>query len=146
MDKKIKVLVSKCLLGYNCKYNGGNNFNQKVMDFLTDKEVIPICPEELGGLPTPRTPCEIIQTGGKIKVINKDGEDVTENFIRGAGLSLQEAIKHGADYALLKSRSPSCGCGEIYDGTFSHTIVNGNGVTAQLLIDNGISVKTEEEL
>lgn len=146
MDKKIKVLVSKCLLGANCKYNGKNNFNQKIVDFLSDKEIIPVCPEELGGLSTPRKPCEIIQTGGKIKVINKDGEDVTENFIRGAGLSLQEAVSRGADYALLKSRSPSCGCGEIYDGTFSHTLIHGNGVTAQLLIDNGISVKTEEEI
>lgn len=146
MDKKIAVVVSKCLLGCNCKYNGGNNYNQKVIGFLSDKIIIPVCPEEAGGLSTPRKPCEIVSSGGVRKVVNEDGEDVTANFIQGAKLSLDEAVKHGAAYAIFKAGSPSCGCGKIYDGTFTHTLIKGNGVTAQLFLDNGIEVRTEEEI
>lgn len=146
MNKKTAVVVSKCLLGCNCKYSGGNNYNQKVVDFLRDKNIIPVCPEEAGGLPTPRKCCEIVLLSGVRKVVTEDSEDVTANFIQGAQLSLEQALERGARLAVLKAKSPSCGCGEIYDGTFSHTVVKGSGVTAQLFLDNGIEVKTEDEI
>ena len=137
-----KILVSACLLGNNCKYDGGNNKNDKVLEYLKDKEVIPICPEIMGGLPTPRVPSEILDD----KVISKDGVDVTNSFIKGANEVLYLAKLFNVKKALLKAKSPSCGVGEIYDGTFTHTKINGNGITASALKDNGIEVLTEYDL
>ena len=137
-----KVLVSACLLGVNCKYNGGNNKNEKVLKYLEDKQVIPICPEILGGLSTPRTPSE--QKGNK--VIMKDGTDVTNNFKKGAEEVLYLAKLFNVKKAILKAKSPSCGNGLVYDGTFSHTLVNGNGVCASILEDAGIEIVTEEDI
>lgn len=139
---KEKVLVSACLLGVNCKYNGGNNENDKVFEYLKDKEVIPICPEVWGGLPTPRVSSE--RYGNQ--VLTENGDDVTESFKRGALESLNLAKKLGVKKALLKAKSPSCGSGKIYDGTFSHTLVEGNGVTASLFKENGIEIITELDL
>jgi uncharacterized protein YbbK (DUF523 family) len=147
----MNILVSACLLGTNCKYSGGNNLTPKVLELLKELNIIPVCPEELGGLLTPREPCEI-QNGagkevleGKVRVLNKKGEDVTEKFIKGAGETLDLAKKHSCTAAILKAKSPSCGCGTIYDGTFSHKFKEGSGVTAQLLLDNGIAVMTEDD-
>lgn len=137
-----KVLVSACLLGINCKYDGGNNKNEKVLKYLEDKEVIPICPEIMGGLPTPRTPAE--QKDGK--VYNKDEMDVTKEFLKGADEVIYLAKLFDVRKAILKARSPSCGVGKIYDGTFSHSLVDGNGETAKKLINIGIEVLTEEDL
>ncbi len=146
MNKSKQIIaVSKCLLGVNCKYSGGNNYCQAVVDFTADKIVVPVCPEEAGGLSTPRKPCEIVRSNGELRVVNSDGEDVTENFVRGAELCLAEAQNIGVTLAVLKSRSPSCGCGEIYDGTFSGTVVQGNGIAAQLFLDHGIEVVTENQ-
>ncbi len=136
-----KVLVSACLLGENCKYNGKNNKCEKVIA-LREKgvEFVAICPECFGGLKIPREPSEI-KNG---RVYSKSGEDVTEKFVSGAEKSLYIAEECFCDTAILKARSPSCGFGEIYDGSFSSSLVRGNGITAQLLYENGIRIYTEE--
>ncbi|MCI8308848.1 MAG: DUF523 domain-containing protein [Clostridia bacterium] len=136
--KKERILVSACLLGVNCKYNGGNNYSNEIDEFLKDYEVIPICPEIMGGLPTPRIASERVDD----KVLTKEGKDVTEQFVKGANECLFLAKKYDVKKALLKLRSPSCGYEQIYDGTFSHTIINGNGITAELLKQNGIEILT----
>lgn len=137
-----KILVSACLLGVNCKYNGSNNENEKVLFYIKDKEVIPICPEIMGGLSTPREPSEIFEN----KVISKSGKDVTSNFQKGAEETLNLARKLGVKKAILKSRSPSCGLDEVYDGTFSNKLVNKNGITAELLKNNGFVILREEDV
>ena len=133
---KEKILVSACLIGLNCKYNGKNNYNEKIDIFLRDYDVIPICPEIMGGLMTPRKPSEIKNN----RVITIDGKDITNNFIKGANEVLYLAKKYNIKKALLKSKSPSCGYNGIYDGTFTDTLINKNGVTAELLKKNGIEI------
>lgn len=137
-------LVSACLAGLNCKYDGGNNYNEDIIELVKSGEAILICPEQLGGLTTPRFPSEISMKNGEIKVINNHGGDVTKNYERGAQETLDLAKRLNIKKAILKAKSPSCGCGLIYDGTFSKTKVKGNGVTAQLLLDNGFEVFNEE--
>lgn len=134
-----KILVSACLLGENCKYNGGNNLNENIKVLSDNYEIIPICPEVFGGLSIPRKTSEIL----KDKVIHFDGTDVTDNFLKGAKKSLLIAKKENCSFAILKSKSPSCGFGKIYDGTFTNTIIDGNGVTADLLFKNGIVILNE---
>lgn len=136
----MKIIVSACLLGENCKYNGSNNFHQKLSDFLKNYEVIKVCPEVMGGLPTPRVPAEI--KGGN--VINQDGIDVTNEYQKGALKTLEIARQNDIKIAILKSNSPSCGCGKIYDGTFSKTLIDGDGITSKLLKEKGILVLNEE--
>lgn len=135
---KEKILVSACLLGTNCKYSGGNNYSEEVMEFLKDYEIIPICPEQLGGLPTPRPASEIIGD----KVMNSEGTDVTSNYQKGAEEALKIAKLLGIKKALLKAKSPSCGNGKIYDGTFSGILTTGDGITTKLLKENNIEVIT----
>lgn len=139
---KEKILVSACLLGVNCKYSGGNNQNTKVLEYIKDKEIIPVCPEIMGGLSTPRPPSEIINN----KVINNFQEDVTTQYQKGAEETLKLAKLFNVKKALLKAKSPSCGKGQIYDGTFTSTLIDGNGITTNLLIENGIEVLTEKDL
>ena len=138
---KEKVLVSSCLVGTNCKYDGGNNKNEKLINYLKNKEVILVCPEQLGGLSTPRVPAERI----KEKVVTKDNKDVTENYKKGAEEVLKLAKKFQVKKAILKSRSPSCGKNKIYDGSFSHNLIDRHGVCAELLIKNGIEVISSDE-
>lgn len=146
------MIVSACLVGVNCKYNGENNDNDKVKEFLKDKQYILICPEQLGGLATPRKPSEINKIGGKevlngsSQVINCEDEDVTENFIKGAKESLKIAKMFNCKQALLKEGSPSCGCNLIYDGTFKGKKISGMGVTAALFNKNNIEIFSEKEL
>ncbi len=140
-----KILVSACLIGENCKYDGNNNLTNTIKELYKNGDVIPVCPELLGGLPVPRPPCELIEEDGTLKVIGKDGSDCTAQFRKGAILTLEEALKNDVTIAVLKARSPSCGKSKIYDGTFSGKLIDGNGITAQLLIDNGITVITENE-
>ena len=140
------ILVSSCLVGINCKYSGGNNFNQKVFDLVKEGKAIPVCAEQLGGLPTPRIASEIKYIDGKRCVINKSGEDVTENFERGANEILELAKKLDIKKAILQPRSPSCGKGEIYSGNFDKQLIDGNGVLADLLIKNGIEVIAADEI
>ena len=135
----MKIAVSGCLLGIPCKYNGQSNKNNEILKLQEKYELIPICPEVLGGLPTPRIPAEIISK----KVINQIGEDVTNNYNVGALKALEIIKENNISIAILKSKSPSCGIGEVYDGTFTHTLVAGNGVAAELFIKNNIKVYTE---
>jgi uncharacterized protein YbbK (DUF523 family) len=146
------VLVSACLLGVNCNYKGSNCLHRKVLDFIKDKKFIPICPEIYGGFATPRLASEIIGGQGELvlsgqaTVIDLEHTDVSAKFIRGAQETLKIAKLTNATLAILKSRSPSCGCGKTYDGTFSKTLVTGNGVLAALFLQNGLKVITEESL
>lgn len=143
-------LISACLLGLNCKYNGENNLNEKVLQLGND--LIPVCPEQLGGLATPRPPCEIIGGDGHdvlrgtAKVVTQDGNDVTAFFVAGAEMCSRIAEITKAKEAVLKCNSPSCGAGTISDGTFSNRKRNGDGVTAALLKQKGIKVITEVDL
>ena len=140
---KEPLLVSACLVGVNCKYSGGNNaLPPELLAALEEKyRLVPICPERDGGLPTPRLPSE---RKGK-RVLNRAGEDVTEAFRRGAQFALETARREGCRLALLKERSPSCGSGKIYDGSFSGTLIPGDGVAAALLKEHGIAVFGETE-
>ena len=142
MIKKKTILCSACLLGLKCRYDGKSKLNKKVRELSKKVILIPVCPEQLGGLPTPREPAE--QRGDK--VITKSGKDITENFVKGAKEVLKIAKIFGAKEAILKQKSPSCGCGKIYDGTFSGKVIKGDGVTASLLKRNRIRVITEEDL
>lgn len=138
----MKILVSACLLGENCKYSGGNNYSAKVAAFVQGHEVIPVCPEVLGGLPIPRTPAELVNG----KVVNRDGVSVDAAFRAGAAKALAIAKEKGAELAILQPRSPSCGATEIYDGTFTGHKVPGQGVFAALLRENGIPVRDADAL
>lgn len=139
--EKEKILISACLIGLNCKYDGGNNENSKLVELMKEKDLVPICPEQLGGLKTPRASAERKQE----KVITKEGVDVTKEYQKGAEEVLNLAKKLNIKKAILKSRSPSCGIDEIYDGTFSHTLTKKDGVTAELLKKNGIEVISSDK-
>lgn len=138
----MKILVSGCLLGENCKYNGGNNYSEKVAEYIKGHEVIAVCPECLGGLPTPRVPAEIVNG----IVINREGEIVDTQFRKGAEIALEIAREEKIDVAILQSRSPSCGVKQIYDGTFSGKRIDGQGVFANLLKENGFHMIDVEDL
>ncbi len=138
----MKIMVSACLAGENCKYNGGNNRNEKVLQLMEENEVITVCPEQMGGLPTPRVPSEI-RDG---VVTAKDGRIVDTEFRAGAVKCLEIARREQPDLIVLQSRSPSCGVKQRYDGTFTGTLVDGAGVTAQLLIENGFRCVDVEDL
>ena len=138
----MKIMVSACLAGENCKYNGGNNRSEKVLKMMAENEVLTVCPEQMGGLPTPRVPAEI-RDG---VVTAKDGRNVDAQFRAGAAKCLEIAKKEQPDLIVLQSRSPSCGVKQRYDGTFTGTLVNGAGVTAQLLMDNGFRCVDVEDL
>lgn len=141
-EEAMKIMVSACLLGQNCKYNGGNNYNEELKEFLKGHEVIPVCPEVLGGLPTPRVPSEIVDG----IVTDRNGRVVDRQFRAGAEAALKTAQDEGIDLAILQPRSPSCGIGTIYDGTFTGTLVPGNGVFARMLTDNGYKVVTPTDV
>ena len=136
------ILVSACLMGDNCKYNGGNNRNEAVIEYLKDKTYRTVCPEVAGGLQCPRPPAEICGD----RVIDKEGNDVTEAFTLGANKTLIFARALKAELCILKANSPSCGCGMIYDGTFSGTKIAGNGITTDLLLKNNFRVITEKDV
>ena len=138
----MKIMVSVCLAGENCKYNGGNNRNEKVLQLMADNEVVTICPEQMGGLPTPRVPSEICNG----IVTAKDGRIVDKEYRAGAAKCLEIARSEKPDLIVLQSRSPSCGVKQRYDGSFSGTLVDGAGVTAQLLMENGFPVIDVEDL
>jgi uncharacterized protein YbbK (DUF523 family) len=143
-------LVSACLMGVPCRFDGRHNRIPEVQQLVMEGKAIPVCPEQMGGLSTPRLPAEIVGgdgddvLDGTAKVINSQGEDVTMAFIRGAEEALRIAKTVGATEAILKERSPSCGSCMIYDGTFQGVKQAGQGVTAALLRRNGIEVESEE--
>ena len=140
------LMVSACLCGIACRYDAAAFADGELSRLVREGRAIPVCPECLGGLPTPRTPCEICGGDGddvlegRALVMDKNGQDQTAAFIKGAQYTLQAALSVGANQAILKARSPSCGCGCIYDGSFSGILRKGNGVTAALLLRNGIQV------
>ena len=136
------ILVSACLLGVPCRYDGKSKPCPSVLALSGKYRLIPICPEVMGDLPTPRTPSEIVGE----RVVMRDGKDVTENYRKGAQEALKIAQTHGCTQAILKERSPSCGCGQIYDGSFTKTLKEGDGVTAALLRENGIRVLGETQI
>ena len=138
----MKIMVSACLAGENCKYNGGNNKNEELIQLLAGHTVIPVCPEMMGGLSTPREPCEI-RDG---VVMARDGRNVDAEFRAGAAKCLEIARREQPDLIVLQPRSPSCGVKRRYDGTFSGVLVDGAGVTAQLLMENGFRVMDVEDL
>lgn len=140
-------IISACLLGKNCKYNGGNNLCEKVVSFVDKSNYIAVCPEVAGGLKIPRDPSEIRHG----KVYDKNGNDLTEAFIKGAEKEIKAAKRMSSQYgeeidmAILKSKSPSCGVGTIYDGTFSGHLESGDGIFAHMLRKKGIKMVTEED-
>ncbi len=142
----MKMLISACLLGVNCRYDGGNSRDENAINLHQNDELIPVCPEEAGGLPTPRPAVEIVGgdgndvLDGNARVLTADGVDKTEEFLKGAQFALELAQSQDATTVLLKSKSPSCGCGKIYDGSFSSTLISGDGVTTALLKRHGIEV------
>ena len=138
------ILVSACLLGCPTRYDGGSKPCEAVLKLAEDNVLIPVCPEQLGGLSTPRLPSER-QSDGKT-LLMRDGTDVTEQYMRGVGIALDVARLNRVDYCVLKSGSPSCGKGLIYDGSFTGKKIPGNGVTAEALLAAGYRVLTEEEL
>ena len=138
----MKIMVSACLTGKNCKYNGGNNRNEKVLQLMEENEVVVICPEQMGGLPIPRVPSEI-RDG---VVTARDGRVVDKEFRTGAAKCLEIAMREQPDLIVMQSRSPSCGVKQRYDGTFTGTLVDSPGVTAQLLMENGFRCVDVEDL
>ena len=144
MKKKIKVLISACLLGDNVKYSGGNNLTPELVTLLEkyNVDIIKVCPECFGGLPIPRVPSEIKGN----KVFSNDGRDITEEFLDGAEKTYEVANREHADFAILKERSPSCGSSYIYDGSFSGKVIEGQGFTARKLNEENIIVFSEENL
>lgn len=139
-----RILVSACLVGVNCKYNGGNNLNLEILKLVQEGKAILVCPEQLGGLSTPRKPSEIVDRISS-KVVASDGTDVTKEYQKGAYETLKIANLYQVKKAILKSISPSCGNTTIYDGTFTHTLTGGEGITTKLLRENGIEVINEDE-
>ena len=144
MKKKIKVLISACLLGDNVKYSGGNNLTPKLVTLLEkyNVDIVKVCPECFGGLPIPRVPSEIKEN----KVFSKDNRDVTEEFLIGAEKTLKIAKENDVNFAILKERSPSCGSSYIYDGSFSGKVIEGQGFTTRKLNEENIIVFSEENL
>lgn len=136
------ILVSACLLGCPCRYDGKSKPNDTALALMEQHTLIPICPEQMGGLATPRVPAERRGDG----VFTETGGDVTAQYRRGAEEALRLAKLYGCTHAILKERSPSCGSGQIYDGSFSRTLTDGDGVTAALLKENGITVLGENEV
>jgi len=137
----LKVLVSACIMGENCKYSGGNNFNPRIAEFLSDKETIMICPEMLSGLDTPRKCAELVNG----KVVDSEGNDVDECYRNGIKLALERIEHEQIDFAILQSRSPTCGVHQVYDGTFSGTLIKGQGLFAKELISRGYKVYDANE-
>ena len=137
-----KIAVSACLLGENCKYSGGNNKNEAVLKFVEGKEVIPVCPEVAGGLPTPRVPVELVNG----MAINRDGINVDKEFRLGVERILNKLENEDVELVILQPRSPSCGTKQIYDGTFTGTLIPGQGMFVKALIEKGYKVVEPDEL
>jgi len=138
----MNILVSACLLGLDCKYSGGNSINEKIIKLKYKYNLIPVCPEQLGGLSTPRNPAEI--SDGLI--IDCNGNDITECFKKGAHETLKIAKLFDCHIAILKSRSPSCGFGNVYDGSFGGKLIPGIGLTAQILQESGVTIICDEDI
>lgn len=142
----MNILVSACLLGVNCRYDGKNHYQKQLEKLAKFYSLIPVCPEQLGGLSTPREPVELKKINGRTQAMTKNNVDLTENFQRGAEEARKIAKMFNCTLAILKSKSPSCGLNQIYSGNFDDNIIEGNGLTAQLLLDEHLSIYTEKSL
>lgn len=138
----MNILVSACLLGLDCRYCGTGKYLRELEDLKEDFQFIPVCPEQLGGLPTPRSPVELI----KGRAISREGTDCTEEFIKGAEEAGKLAAYFDCKAAVLKANSPSCGFGKIYDGSFGGSLIEGNGMTADFLHKKGLKIYSEHNL
>lgn len=138
------ILVSACLAGVKCRYDGKSNKTDSIVELVEQGRAIAVCPELLGGLITPRNACEIQFDKNRRRVISNKGDDVSSAYFKGAQKTLEIAKIVNAKIAILQQRSPSCGCGKIYDGTFTRNLIDGDGYTAELLKQNGITVCNEE--
>ena len=138
-------LISSCLCGINCKYNGSNNVNEECVKLLKEGKAVLICPEQLGGLSTPRIPAEIKCTSQGVQVFTKDNKNITKEFLKGAMETLHIAKLSNIKFAILKDGSPSCGVNYIYDGSFTGKKICGMGITATLLKENGVEVISEND-
>lgn len=145
LEKKKKILVSGCLLGMKVNYEGKGYLVDELRQLFLSGQAIPVCPEALANLPIPRDPAEIVMVNEERKVYNNKEIDVTKEYFLGAQRTLDTARTAGAKIAIMKSKSPSCGCGKIYDGSFSGQLIDGDGITAALLKENGIRVISEED-
>ncbi len=151
-SRETKILVSRCLTGYPCSHDGKGRLNKKIRRMVDTGAAVPVCPEQLAGLPSPREAAEIEGAGGAAvldgegRALARTGKDLSGAFVAGAQKTLQIARQHGCLKAVLKARSPSCGRGQIYDGSFSGRLKGGSGVTAALLMRTGIEVVTDEEI
>lgn len=143
-----RYVVSGCLAGLACRYDGGSNPCPRVVRLVEAGLAVPLCPESLSGLPVPRPPCEQCASGPEhaLRVLSRDGRDLTAAFARGAEHAFRAALAVGCREAILKSRSPSCGVGQVYDGTFSRSLRPGDGLWARLLREAGFTLWTEENL
>ncbi|MGN1350180.1 MAG: DUF523 domain-containing protein [Anaerovoracaceae bacterium] len=141
-EHSMKIMVSACLLGENCKYNGGNNRSEAVLRYVEGHQVIPVCPEVLGGLPVPRIPCEIVDG----VVTDRSGISRDAEFRKGAAIALALAEEEQIHEAVLQSRSPSCGVKTVYDGTFTGTLKEGQGIFARQLLERGFRVTDSDDL
>lgn len=137
----MKVLVSSCVLGKNCKYNGGNNYNPRVMEFVKDKEVVEICPELLAGLPIPRSSAELVDG----IVMDIDGKNVDKEYRYAVDMAMKKIEYLDIDFVILQSRSPTCGVNQIYDGSFTGKLIKGQGLFTQALIRAGYKVVDAED-
>lgn len=137
------IIVSSCLAGVKCRYDGNDNLVAEIKELVLSGKAIALCPEELGGLSTPRTPCEIVKENNQLKVMTKDRVDCTAQFLLGAEKVAEIAKILNCKQAILKANSPSCGFGMIYDGSFTGKKIKGNGLTAELLSKQGIEIKIE---
>lgn len=138
----MKIMVSACLLGENCKYNGGNNYSEKLQDFLKGHKVISVCPEVMGGLSVPRNPAEIVNG----IVMTAQGQNVDAQFRKGAEAAFEIAVREKVDLIVLQSRSPSCGAKEVYDGSFRGRKISGQGIFARMLLDAGFPILDVEDI
>ncbi len=139
-------LVSSCLLGVNCRYDGKNNYNDRLFEYFKAAELMPVCPELIGGLSIPRKPCEITENQNGFKIYNINGKDMTDRFIRGAYKTLKIAEILNIKNTIFMERSPSCGVHKIYDGNFNNKLISGQGITTRILENNGIKVYSINEL
>ena len=142
MELKMKILVSACLLGESCKYNGGNNYNPAVAEFVKDKDVLPVCPEMMAGMGCPRTPIEIVDG----ILMDRDGKNVDAAMREAVAQAMEMIRKEDIQCAVLQSRSPTCGVNQIYDGSFSGKLIKGSGVLAQALKAAGYQVIDAEDV
>ncbi|RKD94135.1 DUF523 domain-containing protein [Marinifilum flexuosum] len=140
------IIVSSCLAGVKCRYDGNDNLVAEIKELVLSGKAIALCPEELGGLSTPRTPCEIVKEDNQLKVMTKDRVDCTAQFLLGAEKVAEIAKILDSKQAILKANSPSCGCGMIYDGSFTGKKIKGKGLTAELLSKQGIEIKNETNM